>query len=377
MALPLPRRQSDLQAGSLNLSLHFDHGYDGYDPRADWAHRKADPKRGIVEGKTEFLRTFAARSIDPKVYGGFLQRREAALELRSATRVESTSTAPLLVGLGRWNPTEIGFNLDRFTGCAFIPGSSVKGLLREAARLVSTQELPELQKDAEYWKGQLMKIFGRGTSDEKPDAEAADEVGSVVFFDAFPVIGPRLEIDVMTPHYGGYYGGNNVFAADWEDPVPVHFLRVPASTTIRFWFAARPNSGVNAADIDRIWELLPVALDWLGLGAKTSSGYGWFGSPVPGAGAERLNASQPRVATSKRLEWPAALLQYDRGNGTLYATQGILKAYAKGKDLETLVPADLLARVKDKNIKRPLTAFVIVEETGNDRRIVEVRSNAG
>ena len=135
MALPLPRRQSDLQAGSLNLSLHFDHGYDGYDPRSDWAHRKADPKRGIVEGKTEFLRTFAKRSIDPKVYDEFRERREAALELRSASRVEATSTAPLLVGLGRWNPTEIWFNLDRFTGCPFIPGSSVKGLLREAARL--------------------------------------------------------------------------------------------------------------------------------------------------------------------------------------------------------------------------------------------------
>lgn len=372
MALPLPRRQSDLLAGSPNLSLHFDHGYAGYDPK--WAHRKADPRYGVIEGRTEFLRTFVARFNDPNEYGPFLGRRDAALELRSAKSAEATSSAPLLVGLGRWNPTEIGFNLDRFTGCPFIPGSSVKGLLREAARLVAAQELPEPQKDAvDYWKGRRMKTFGRDTSD-MPDA-VADEAGSVVFFDAYPIAWPRLELDVMTPHYGGYYGGNNAVAADWEDPVPVHFLRVPARTTIRFWFAGRPDAGVDAGDLDRIRELLPIALDWLGLGAKTSSGYGWFGRPVAGLGAERTDAiPTPKVPTPKRLEWPAALLQYERGSGMLYAVHGNLKAYAKGKDLEALVPADLLTRLKDKKLKQDLTATVIVEEFSSDRRIVEVRS---
>jgi hypothetical protein len=58
----------------------------------------------------------------------------------------------------------------------------------------------------------------------------------------------------------------------------------------------------------------------------------------------------------------------------LNATNGTLRAYAKAKDVEVLVPGELLARLKDNKLKRPVTATVIVEEVGGDRRIVEVRS---
>src|SRR5689334_6751398 len=130
MELPLPANQTAPMRRSQSLSLLFDRGYDGYDRANDWKHTAA--RGDIVEGKTAFLRAFAARFNDPNEYRPFLTRREAALATCSARWAEATSSAPLLVGLGRWNPTEIGFNFDRFTCCPYLPGSSVKGLLREA-----------------------------------------------------------------------------------------------------------------------------------------------------------------------------------------------------------------------------------------------------
>ena len=365
--LPLPRRQSDLLARSTSLSLNFDHGYAGYD--ATWTHTKAD-RNGVGEGKTTFLQAFVSRFNDPHEYNPFLARRDAALAHQpEAKSVDATSSAPLLVGLGRWNPTGIGFNLDRFTGCPFIPGSSLKGLLREAARLVSSNELPD-QSDASiaYWKANLTKVFGRGPG-EKQEGTEEEHPGSVRFFDAYPIKWPTLELDVLTPHHSDYYGDPAKVAADWEDPVPVHFLRV-AKTTIRFWFAARHASDAKQSDLEQVAALLPVALDWIGIGAKTSSGYGWFGGPegAPVAGAKK--AEMPK----DRHEWQDAVLQYEPGPGTLYAIQGTLKAYAKAKDLDAIVPAELLKRLKKGNHKQPLTATVIVEELGRDRKIVQFKS---
>lgn len=375
MALPLPRRQADLLVRSSNLSLSFDRGYAGYD--AKWAHTKADPQHGIVEGKTAFLRAFVTRFNDPNEYGPFLARREAALSGRSATFVEATSSLPLLIGLGRWNPTELGFNFDRFTSCPFIPGSSVKGLLRETARLACAGEIEDsriTKAAAEYWKTNLESVFGRGTGDSSA-AQQGDEAGSVCFYDAYPVTWPGIELDVMTPHSGAYYAARETVAADWEDPVPVHFLRVPAKTTIRFWFGKRRD--LQATDPSRVAALLPVALDWLGIGAKKSSGYGWFAQPDEGRTGGGDVAPRPETLPATSIEWKDAVLQYDRGNGMLWAHNGPVKAYAQPKVASLILKGDLLAALKEKNRHHPVLATVTIEERGNDRKIVAILSWRG
>jgi hypothetical protein len=68
------------------------------------------------------------------------------------------------------------------------------------------------------------------------------------------------------------------------------------------------------------------------------------------------------------------VLQYDRGNGTLWAHNRPLKAYAKPKTVEAILPADLLARLKQPGQHHPVTASVTVEEFGNDRKIVAILS---
>ncbi|KYF57866.1 hypothetical protein BE04_20325 [Sorangium cellulosum] len=168
---------------------------------------------------------------------------QAALETRFAT------------GLGGPHPTDIGFTFDRSVGVPYLPGSSVKGIARAAARL-----LEDPGKDA---------LFGP----EETGASAKAWAGDVVFLDAYPVAWPRLEVDVINCHHPAYYGGKAGYPAETEDPVPVYFLTVADRTTFAFRVLSRSGAEERAA---RAVELLRFGLSELGAGAKTAVGYGAF-----------------------------------------------------------------------------------------------------
>ncbi len=375
MVRPLPRRHDELlEEPRANLSLRFDRGYDGYDTH--WHHVAANKKRNIVEGKTAFLRDFVRKFGNARsAYGEFLERRSAALP--HAHSVKATLSAPLIVGLGRWNPTELGFTLDRLTGCPYVPGSSVKGLLRAAAKLASRNEIDELQNDASFWAEQWQPMFGRdpGAVGEGP------ERGLVCVFDAYPTKWPVLEVDVLTPHQSDYYT-KSALPADWNDPIPVHFLRLAAGEELAFWFAPRRGCALPADAAAKLETLLVVALDWIGLGGKTSSGYGWFASPATAAKlsapapAARDRATKPapppaKLPRTERVEWSAAVLTFNAGSGTLRADHGGEHAETRRREVIDALSAELRNRLK--NVRRPVTATVIVEKEGNQRTIVEVR----
>ena len=95
---------------------------------------------------------------------------------------------PFVTGLGRTHPTENGFTWHYNLGTPYLPGSSVKGIVRSWAE--------------SWWNGEenddknelVRQVFG-------PENENQKTVGSLIFFDALPVEPVRLETDVMTPHY--------------------------------------------------------------------------------------------------------------------------------------------------------------------------------
>jgi CRISPR-associated protein Cmr6 len=127
--------------------------------------------------------------------------------------------------------------------------------------------------------------------------------GLLVFLDAYPEVQNKqqiFELDVMTPHYQGYYTKNQV-PGDWENPNPIPFLTVKKGITFCFnvlfdkFRAERlltlkndefPN---QAKDIVREWfndnlsKISDSVKDWIedalikfGVGAKTRLGYGIF-----------------------------------------------------------------------------------------------------
>jgi CRISPR-associated protein Cmr6 len=164
-----------------------------------------------------------------------------------------TLASRFATGLGGPHPTEIGFTFDRAIGVPYLPGSSVKGLARAAARLCAEPAMEML--------------FGP----DRIDREGDGKIGDLIFLDAYPAGWPCLEVDIINCHHLDYYAGISPYPAETDDPVPVYFLTVAAGTPWIFRLLSR--SGEHAA---RGLELLRTGLRELGAGAKTAVGYGSF-----------------------------------------------------------------------------------------------------
>jgi CRISPR-associated protein Cmr6 len=353
-----------------NRSLLFDRGMNRYEE---------DKKGRWKVGKEDFLKDFIQRFQKPGDFADFLSRREIALAALGVKIFELSTQTRLAIGLGLPNPTATGFLFDRLTGCPYVPGSSVKGLLRAAAALVSSGELPG---SPETWPAEdLRRVFG-----PELDGKNDPRTGSVVFQDAFPVDWPLLELDVLTPHHGKYYRGEGP-PGDWDQPVPVLFLTVAPGTSFRFPIGPRRRTGVaeDAADLAKLESLLPLALDWLGIGAKKASGYGYFGKAAPAA----VEPPPPRAAQSGRpakqkKEVPEPPPRQSDVQETLWTDvefgwHGGSPAAFQGQRVapcrHDLVQPDLMQALKEKKKKKAKLRgdVVVVKAHGGELRVVRVK----
>jgi CRISPR-associated protein Cmr6 len=103
----------------------------------------------------------------------------------------------------------------------------------------------------------------------------------VIVLDAIPVTPPRLEADVLTPHYAAWTPREP--PGDWRSPVPVPFLVTAAGADFLFAIVpAGPRGDIASAEgdttalVDDVWRWLALALVERGAGAKTAVGYGRF-----------------------------------------------------------------------------------------------------
>lgn len=171
------------------------------------------------------------------------------LELREATVI-----GRMAVGLGADGVLETAISLQRSYGVPQIPGSALKG---------ATSSYAHRYLDEGWHKEQPAHIdlFGNTT-----------RAGLVTFYDALYI--PRssrrpLEPDTITVHHPDYYQGSGdslKAPADWDSPTPISFLSAVGSYLIAL---EGPTIWVKAA-----YEILELALSEIGVGAKTSSGYG-------------------------------------------------------------------------------------------------------
>jgi CRISPR-associated protein Cmr6 len=177
-------------------------------------------------------------------------------------------------GLGNPHPVENGFLFHPTLAAPYLPGSSVKGLVRSWLE----QQLGE-QAEA---RALFHRLFG--SEDKNPSQCVKDtQAGDVIFFDALPVMPATLVLDVMTPHMGGWYekGGTPDASqaanqpADWHDPIPVPFL---AAKELVLRFSVAPRKACDDAEdlIALVLKALRSALYHAGAGAKTAAGYGGF-----------------------------------------------------------------------------------------------------
>lgn len=212
---------------------------------------------GLPENAKKDIQTFRQSGELVAILDACKARWEALLnsyQQRGYTVKRSAMSAAsrVIVGLGAESVLETSIRLHRIYGFPIIPASALKGLARSYARLIEGKD-----PDDEAF----MAVFG------KPPHNGW--AGKVIFFDAVPANSNiELELDVMNPHYAPYYQGSAP-PADYHNPVPIFFLTIARGSEFLFAVASKEEPLAQQA-----WEWLCKGLEEMGIGAKTTSGYG-------------------------------------------------------------------------------------------------------
>lgn len=161
----------------------------------------------------------------------------------------------LFIGLAGGGMMETGCAISHSYGMPYIPGSSVKGVVRAHARSRLLRDGGEAGEDI------CNELFGTPSL-----------AGLIHFHDAWWAPGsspsPFVE-EVVTTHHMGYYSTEGAQeATDFDSPVPNAQVAVQGS----FLFVLEG----AAAWFDLAKKMLVDALCTRGIGAKTRAGYGYF-----------------------------------------------------------------------------------------------------
>ena len=291
MNLPLPHSlHTEKPTSDHNAGLWYDKFFNGWD----------DQFSEVPDGnKTVWVKNSANQCGEQSVLSEQIVRLYNLLSARGGYVWYFKTDGRFVTGLGRDHPVENGFAWHHTLGVPYLPGSSLKGMLRAWAREENRQE------------HDTNRIFG-------PETRQKAGVGSVVFFDTLPCAPVKLEADVMTPHYGPYYQneGAKTPPADWHDPVPIPFLVVANAQTFLFALAPRRiNDPQDLQDCEAVAGWLEDALTWLGAGAKTAVGYGRFKldqAATEAAAKEQCQAQEQRereAALAARVQGLSPLAQ--------------------------------------------------------------------
>lgn len=221
------------------------------------------------------------------------QRREALALLSRYQRIKilhGKPTGKAFHGLGAAHVREASLTIHPVYGVPYLPGSSIKGVVRHWAleaffqgseKKYETALKGETEESQKRYALAIRDIFG--------DQEHS---GGVQFHDAFVCgdfdrdvhdVKVTLKPDVLTVHFKEYYQDKGEKPpTDDMDPIPTEFYGVE-TPYFEFVITLTGQNYRNSSLTDE--ELLEVAGTWLqraltemGIGAKTTSGYGSFES---------------------------------------------------------------------------------------------------
>src|SRR5574337_1019316 len=347
-----------------------------------------------VENKTSALQQACNLTAHDKKIMQALARRQThtAQATSNVFTLDAIATAPFTTGLGNEHPLENGFAFLNPYGLPYLPGSGIKGVLRQAARELAGGDWG----DTHGWSEEKIHLLGcieLPTTDvlfgRETEGGDSDHVhGALSFWDAIPQIpGDHLAVDVMTPHQSHYYqqrkdrkSGDSTSPHDSGAPNPISFLTLPPGTGFAFHVvcdvAHLTRLAPDLADSQRWQQLLTAAFEhafeWLGFGAKTAVGYGAMESETQRqrkleearrqqeAAKEREKAEAQQRQQANAEAWTGARPKFNRANGSLTVEKGGQTAIAlapTGEALLQSLPADLQQKIKTNQFVK-VTAYV-------------------
>lgn len=188
------------------------------------------------------------------------------------TSFKLKQNGPMVIGLGNQSVNETSMTFHHTYGIPYIPAQAIKGVVRN---YIIINHFNCDENEALDDKG-FKNIFGY-TKDNKASK------GKVIFFDAFPVNDKvKIEKDIMTVHYKEYYNKDNCYPTDDQEKNIIDFFTLEDST-FEFLLGYDLGEKDNKEDLIvknnkeyHIEKLLKEALINMGIGAKTSVGYGYF-----------------------------------------------------------------------------------------------------
>ena len=249
--------------------------------------------RSILDNLSKIDLGMSSQIIDYNLYQSSYKRTESILQGLSnigykIREKELKLNWRLIINLGAASVYETSLLFHRNYSIPYIPGSAVKGVTRHWAiqkfaeefqnqrKMPYEEAIEKVDRSLENRENlgikvnritfeEVIKIFG--TQKQK---------GEVIFFDALPIIEQNKDIitlDVMNVHYRDYYQDKSgkTPPGDWMNPNPIFFLAVEKGTKFRFCVASKSQELAEKA-----MELLKEAVKNIGIGAKTSAGYGYF-----------------------------------------------------------------------------------------------------
>ena len=210
-------------------------------------------------------------NIETGLQNAHQRQEELVVKHLKGERHEFQTVWRFVSGLGAGHPFESGFIWHRTLGVPYLPGSSIKGMMRAwATRWLCGEE----DADEEQIRRRVERLFGpENVTDQGGDC------GAFIAFDALPVAPPELELDILNPHYQPYYEDPALPPADYYSPVPVFFLTVAPGQRFSFALAPRRGAKLDDEDLEWLWSLLAGALREMGAGGKTAVGYGTMSNP--------------------------------------------------------------------------------------------------
>ena len=369
------------------------------------------------------------------------RQRSAAEKLcaENCAKWTVTTTSPTAIGTGVEHPIENGLLFYDPHGLPYLPGSSLKGGLRRAAEDLALfsedsrgwtlglvwyffgfdgaasflrsgdgerkwrdayqahlervgdetfawlEQIPavrdRLQREPARDLGTFLRQLRDDGKEGRRDCDALRTRGALDCWDAF-FVPPRLRVDIMNPHLGGYYQGDET-PHETDSPTPIYFLAIDATVEFDVVVAYRSYRDDHARPPVSDWQaLVRAALQHLGahlgIGAKTSVGYGRFCFATTPRTAETSGPSAPtsrptpRAAPEPSTEVWDCTVALDPGKQQLTAQGQAGKAFGDHRVLEA-APERLRAQLKKSKSCR---ALVTVRIDGNKRTIEKLEEKA-
>jgi CRISPR-associated protein Cmr6 len=202
-------------------------------------------------------------------------RREKALIALGKTyhasvwKISLTATSDTIVGIAAFsNVLENALSLHSVYGVPILPATAVRGCIRAGREELKRENRYTGNTEIEqYCDRDAKMIWGHDDTDTQTSVPS-----KAVFFDA--LIDGFVKKDIINQHNWKYYKEKG--APDGTDnPKPVSMISIAADMQVNLYFALSADD-ICKKHLRYILRDVRYAVEEMGLGAKTSSGYGFF-----------------------------------------------------------------------------------------------------